>query len=97
VEYIRAARDKGLWQILVSKMGGFLICSMTISFSRSTLLIGVGHVFGNVHISTVTDFAFHGYMGLKNVLCVWYLSTCSCCSFCVVTSHHLSAVWFTKF
>jgi hypothetical protein len=55
------AQDKGQWQSLVDDMGNFLISSMTVSFSRSTTLLqGVGHLFGNIHISTVTDFMFHG-------------------------------------
>jgi hypothetical protein len=55
------AQDKGQWQILVDEVGNFLISSVTVSFSRSTTLLQrVGHVCGNVHISTVTDFVFHG-------------------------------------
>jgi hypothetical protein len=54
------AQDKGEWQILVDEVGNFLISSMTVSFSRSTTqLQRVGHVFGNVHISTVTSDGLH--------------------------------------
>jgi hypothetical protein len=63
---------------------------VTVSFSRSTLLVGIGHVFGNVRSDRLHVSWIYGFEQCSMRLVPVHMFMFS---FCVVTSHHLSAVF----